>query len=1169
MQQVKEECKRSEGMSKDDLGSMTERLRRRYRRGETLDELLREAFAAVWEVSRRVMGVRNFDEQVIGGIALHKGMIAEMRGSEGKALSITFAAYLNAIPGEGIHIITASDHLAERYYKRMRETYESLGMSVGLLQNDMDSGARKKAYLADVTCGSSVEFGLDCLRDQNKTVSEFLQRGQAFAIVDQADSVLANEARKPFIISSKGDMVTRSGKASIVDDPASHADGDTSVTREDQALPTVTLQEYLRHYGRLSGVMGMTTGVEEELRKTYNLSVKVVSVHRPTTKPTSSHPSLLARLLSPGADRLLREFEGLAEEVNALSERFEAMSDEELHGITSYFRERYKRGETLDELLPEAFAAVREASSRVLGMRHFDEQIMGGITLHRGMIAEMKTGEGKTLVAPLAAYLNAIPAGGVHVVTVNDYLARRDSEWMGEIYERLGMSVGCLQNGMRLDLKKPAYAADITYGTNSEFGFDYLRDNMVTQAGQRVQRSHAFAIVDEVDSILIDEARTPLIISGAGTKSASTYKDFARAVRGLTRDVDFEMDEAKRTIAATEEGLRKIERRLDIGDLYSDPSGQMVNHLQQALRAQYLFHRDQQYMVVGGEVKIVDEFTGRAMEGRRYSEGLHQAIEAKEGVFVKEENQTLATITLQNYFRLYDKLSGMTGTAKSADAELRETYGTPVVTIPTNRPVIREDREDYVFLTKRDKLRAVADEVGRRHEKGQPVLVGTTSVEASEELDRLMGERGIPHQTLNAKDPGREATIVANAGRVGAVTIATNMAGRGTDIILGGSREGYVHERLRQLGVRDPEGALPWQLEQAECYAQNQMAHAEREVVLRSGGLLVIGTERHDSRRIDDQLRGRSGRQGDPGESRFYLSLEDRLLRRYGRGRLDAMAKVMKKVGWGEGEPAEDRKISAQVTKAQERVESMHYGMRKQVLDYDDVMDRQRRAVYAERDAILDGADVERRAIGHARDIIGAIVEETCGGSHTKGERDIEGLNAWVSDMTGDGSFDALEFGEDADTDELADAIEAAFAERWDAQREAMGEEAFGELCRQALLRSLDQHWVDHLVHMDHLRQGIGLRGLAQRDPLVEYKREALDSFGDLVREVYADLLRTMLRLEVEGGVRADEVVPEEGNPFREENLSYSKSGESTIQDESDLPAMADIAGEVDIEADD
>ena len=888
---------------------------------------------------------------------------------------------------------------------------------------------------------------------------------------------------------------------------------------------------------------------------------------REPAKESKRKENPFSRFLSMGEGRRQKELEKIARKVEDLSDRFESMSDEELGGMTEYFRERHERGEELDDLLPEAFAAVREASGRALGMRHFPVQLMGGVVLHRGMIAEMRTGEGKTLVAPLAAYLNAIPGRGVHVVTVNDYLAKRDSEWMGKVYGFLGMSVGCLQNDMKLDRKKPAYAADITYGTNSEFGFDYLRDNMAGSPDQRVQRGHSFAIVDEADSILIDEARTPLIISGVDPTPVERYIQFARAVEGLSED-DVSVDEAKHTVYATEEGLDRVEGILGL-EVYADKSGLLANHLRQALRARFLFRRDDQYVVAEGKVKIVDESTGRILKGRRYSEGLHQAIEAKEDVEVLHESMTIATVTLQNYFRLYDKLSGMTGTAKSADAELRETYGTPVVTIPTNRPMIREDREDYVFLTRRDKLRAVVDEVGRRYAKGQPVLVGTTSVEASEELDRLMGERGIPHETLNAKNPGREATIVANAGRVGAVTIATNMAGRGTDIILGGSREGYFYERLRQLGARDPEGAFPWQLEQAERYAQNQMSSTGREVVLRSGGLLVIGTERHDSRRIDDQLRGRSGRQGDPGESRFYLSLEDRLLRRYGRGRLDAMAKVMKKVGWGEGEPAEDRRISAQVTKAQERVESMHHGTRKQVLDYDDVMDRQRRVIYAERDAILDDADTESRAIRHAVDIIGAIVEETCGSSHAKGERDVDGLNAWVGDMTGDKSFDAEKLGEDAGLDELADAIEAAFAERWDARREAMGEEAFGKLCRRALLRKLDQHWVDHLVDMDHLKQGMGLRGLAQRDPLVEYKREAFDSFRDLVREIYADFLRTMLRLEAEGGVRADEVAPEEENPFREENLSYSKSGESTIQDESDLSTMANVTEGTDEEADD
>ena len=753
-------------------------------------------------------------------------------------------------------------------------------------------------------------------------------------------------------------------------------------------------------------------------------------------------------LLSLGADKQLREFEELAEEVNALAERFEAMSDEELHGMTSYFRERYESGETLDELLPEAFAAVREASSRALGMRHFDEQIMGGITLHRGMIAEMKTGEGKTLVAPLAAYLNAIPAGGVHVVTVNDYLARRDSEWMGGIYERLGMSVGCLQNGMRLDLKKPAYAADITYGTNSEFGFDYLRDNMVTQAGQRVQRGHAFAIVDEVDSILIDEARTPLIISGAGTKSASTYKDFARAVRGLAPDVDFEMDEAKHTIAATEEGLRKIERRLDIGDLYSDPSGQLVNHLQQALRAQYLFHRDQQYMVVGGEVKIVDEFTGRAMEGRRYSEGLHQAIEAKEGVFVKEENQTLATITLQNYFRLYDKLSGMTGTAVTEDSEFREIYKLPVQAIPTHEPMIRKDNPDLVYQGVDAKFAAVADDIAERHRRGQPVLVGTVSIESSERLSRILDKRGISksdesgksgHEVLNAKHHEREAQIVAQAGREGAVTIATNMAGRGTDIILGGNPDELARDMLRERGYFRPakEGEEPREPSEAEwgeaLGEARKVCEAERERVLKAGGLCVIGTERHESRRIDNQLRGRSGRQGDPGETQFYLSLEDDLMRLFGGDRMDRIAAMMARYDMPADVPIQSKLVSRAIESAQRKVEEINFAMRKQVLDYDDVMNEQRRVIYEERDKILDGKDL----LGHINDVtydtVRRKVEELCPEGQDSEDWDLVGLRRWVEGLTG--RKDMPEFGSDLDrAGEEQDRDEGVSSEVMDAR---------------------------------------------------------------------------------------------------------------------------------------
>lgn len=570
-------------------------------------------------------------------------------------------------------------------------------------------------------------------------------------------------------------------------------------------------------------------------------------------------PNFLSKILSFGADKDLKAYQRIVEKINALEPTMQEMSDEELQAQTEKFKARYAEGESLDDLLPEAFATVREASVRTIGQRHFDVQLIGGIALHKGTIAEMKTGEGKTLVSTLAGYLNALSGEGVHIVTVNDYLAKRDSEWMGTIYKFLGISVGLLQNGMRLSLKKPAYEADITYGTNSEFGFDYLRDNMVTRPEMRVQRGHHYAIVDEVDSILIDEARTPLIISGAGTKSAGTYKDFAKAVRGLTPDVDFEMDEAKHTIATTEIGLEKVERALNIDDIYNDETGQLVNHLQQALKAEYMFHRDQQYVVIDGEVKIVDEFTGRIMEGRRYSEGLHQAIEAKENVQVREENQTLATITLQNYFLMYDKLSGMTGTAMTEDAEFREVYHVPVQVIPPNRPVKREDLDDLVYRTIDAKFEAVVRDVEERHQNGQPVLVGTVSIDNSERISRILSKRGIKHNVLNAKFHEREAQIIAQAGREGAVTIATNMAGRGTDILLGGNPDVMAEDILRNQGI-EPAEATQEQKEAARKEAK-EICATEREAVTAAGGLCVIGTERHESRRIDNQLRGRSGRQ--------------------------------------------------------------------------------------------------------------------------------------------------------------------------------------------------------------------------------------------------------------------------------------------------------------------
>ena len=696
-------------------------------------------------------------------------------------------------------------------------------------------------------------------------------------------------------------------------------------------------------------------------------------------------PNFLSKILSIGADRELKELERITARVNDLEPQFKAMDDEELRGTTARLRERYSNGETLDDLLPEAFAAVREASVRTTGLRHFDVQIIGGIALHRGTIAEMKTGEGKTLVSTLAGYLNAIPGKGVHIVTVNDYLARRDSEWMGGIYRFLGMSVGLIQNGMRLNLKKPAYEADVTYGTNSEFGFDYLRDNMVTRPSMRVQRGHHYAIVDEADSILIDEARTPLIISGAGTKSASTYKDFARAVRGLTPEVDFQMDEAKHTIATTDDGLKKVERALGIEDIYGDPSGQLVNHLQQALKAEYMFHRDQQYVVVDGEVKIVDEFTGRIMEGRRYSEGLHQAIEAKEGVYVREENQTLATITLQNYFLMYDKLSGMTGTAMTEDAEFREVYHIPVTVIPPNKPVARVDHDDLVYRTVDAKFKAVADDVAERHAKGQPCLVGTVSIENSERLSRILDKRGIRHNVLNAKYHEREAQIVAQAGREGAVTIATNMAGRGTDILLGGNAEELAEEQVLSLdfGIEqealkkilaggDPTKQKPEELaargievdretldtiavELAEALERSKKQCAvEREHVVSAGGLCVIGTERHESRRIDNQLRGRSGRQGDPGETQFYLSLEDDLMRLFGGDRMDRISAMMQKYDMPDDMPIQAKLVTKAVESAQRKVEQVNFAMRKNVLDYDNVMNTQRQVIYEERNKILD-----------------------------------------------------------------------------------------------------------------------------------------------------------------------------------------------------------------------
>ena len=851
-------------------------------------------------------------------------------------------------------------------------------------------------------------------------------------------------------------------------------------------------------------------------------------------------PNFLSKILSFGADKDLKAYQRIVEKINALEPTMQEMSDEELQAQTEKFKVRYAEGESLDDLLPEAFATVREASVRTIGQRHFDVQLIGGIALHKGTIAEMKTGEGKTLVSTLAGYLNALSGKGVHIVTVNDYLAKRDSEWMGTIYKFLGISVGLLQNGMRLSLKKPAYEADITYGTNSEFGFDYLRDNMVTRPEMRVQRGHHYAIVDEVDSILIDEARTPLIISGAGTKSAGTYKDFAKAVRGLTPDVDFEMDEAKHTIATTEIGLEKVERALNIDDIYNDETGQLVNHLQQALKAEYMFHRDQQYVVIDGEVKIVDEFTGRIMEGRRYSEGLHQAIEAKENVQVREENQTLATITLQNYFLMYDKLSGMTGTAMTEDAEFREVYHVPVQVIPPNRPVKREDLDDLVYRTIDAKFEAVVRDVEERHQNGQPVLVGTVSIDNSERISRILSKRGIKHNVLNAKFHEREAQIIAQAGREGAVTIATNMAGRGTDILLGGNPDVMAEDILRNQGI-EPAEATQEQKEAARKEAK-EICATEREAVTAAGGLCVIGTERHESRRIDNQLRGRSGRQGDPGQTQFYLSLEDDLMRRFGGDRMDGVAAMMQRYELPDDMPIKAKIVTKLVEGAQRKVEEVNFAMRKNVLDYDDVMNKQRQVIYAERNKILDGKDLMELIETVTASTTQRICEEFCYGDAD--EWDLEGLEKWLTELTG--KTDLPEFTEDTKFEQLEEDVTAFVQKTFDEKTQKLGEEVMRELAAQVMLRVIDTRWMAYLQEMDYLKTGIGLRGFGQRDPLVEYKTEAYEAFTLLVNTMYEDFLRTILRLELVNRPRQNT----EAEAFQ--NAHYS-GGEETDGDQKAL----------------
>ena len=851
-------------------------------------------------------------------------------------------------------------------------------------------------------------------------------------------------------------------------------------------------------------------------------------------------PNPISKLLSFGDGKRLRQYRRIVDKINSLEEGLSALTEAELRAVADRLRERAADGEPNESLLPESFALMREASKRTVGLRHYDVQLIAGLALNDGCVAEMKTGEGKTLVSTAAGFLNALSGEPVHVVTVNDYLAKRDAEWVGRIYGLLGMKVGLIQNGMESYERRPSYHAAVTYGTNSEFGFDYLRDNMVSSPRERVQRGHAFAVVDEADSVLIDEARTPLIISGLSGAPSEICNSFADIAARLNPETDVVLDEKRRTVYETEAGLAKVEKMLG-SEVYADLSGATANRLRQALKAQFLFKIDHDYVVDGGEVKIVDGFTGRIMEGRRYSEGLHQAIEAKEHVQIKPETHTIATVTLQNYFRLYKKLSGMTGTALTADSELSGIYHMPVVPIPTNKPVIREDKGDLIFRTAEAKFAAVADEVERRHAKGQPVLVGTASVKASERLSEKLDERGIVHQVLNAKEHEREAAIVAEAGRLGAVTVATNMAGRGTDILLGGNYEMLRQAALKKFGVKDEESAAEWQLHSADAEAR-YITDREGYAVRVLGGLCVIGTERHEARRIDNQLRGRAGRQGDPGESRFYLSLEDDLLRLFGKERIHKVSEMMVQKGIPDDSPLEDPLVSKVITAAQQQVESMHFASRKNVLEYDDVMDLQRKAIYGERNAILDGKDVCKGMGEFVESLVDTLLEENCPAEIPSDDWDLGTVDAWVESMTGEKGYDAGAVECDQDPDVLAEDIRRHLMETLGRKREAVGDPLFGDLCTQIVLRMMDTHWVAHLTDMEGLKAGIGLRAYGHRDPLVEYKEEAYQAFSRLVDSIYEDSLRAILRLPVEGIDAGSSGLSDEDNPFRPEDMVYSDS---------------------------
>ena len=866
---------------------------------------------------------------------------------------------------------------------------------------------------------------------------------------------------------------------------------------------------------------------------------------------------LLDRIMRAGEGKILRDLSKVVDKVNSFESSIAPLSDGALRAKTDEFKGRYAQGETLDDLLPEAFAVVREAAKRTLGQRHYDVQLMGGAALHMGNIAEMRTGEGKTLVATLPSYLNALAGKGVHVVTVNDYLAERDSEWMGRIHRFLGLSVGVILNSMTPAERRAAYASDITYGTNNEFGFDYLRDNMAWSLDDCVQREHFFCVVDEVDSILIDEARTPLIISGPADKATKWYVEFANIATKLDRDLHYEVDEKKKTIGILEEGVTKVEQLLQIENLYEATNTTLIGYLNNAVRAKELFKRDKDYVVMNGELLIVDEHTGRMLAGRRYSEGLHQALEAKERIEIKDENQTLATITLQNYFRLYEKISGMTGTAMTEASEFHQIYKLGVVPIPTNRGMQRIDQADLVYKSELGKFHAVVRDIAERHRKGQPVLVGTVSVEKSEELSALLKKSGVPHEVLNAKHHEREASIVARAGVKGAVTVATNMAGRGTDIMLGGNPEFMADFELQRRGISPVDNAAEYEAAwPAEIEKQKAAIAKDHEEVISLGGLYVLGTERHESRRIDNQLRGRSGRQGDPGESRFYLSLQDELMRRFNSALVE---RFLAAAGLPEDEPIESKMVSNAIRSAQTQVEAQNFEIRKNVLKYDDVMNRQRLVIYSERRLVLEGKEIGDQVQDFVGETISAYVRAATAEGYSE---DWNLADLWtalklvypisftveelLTEIGGAGALDA-EFLESR----ILEDAQKAYALR----ESNLGSEVMREMERKVLLSVLDRRWREHLYEMDYLQEGIGLRAMAQRDPLVEYQREGYELFAAMMDAIKEELASLVFNVEVsiEGDASKIQASGIQEKPAQVTPLKYSSADENGVVTSGDV----------------